>query len=51
MASKPGPRPFKPTATQRRRVARGIAVGLTLEQLAADLGMAYGKCAPCSAAR
>ena len=42
MPTKPGPRPYKPTATQRRRVARGIAVGLTLEQLAADLGMAYG---------
>lgn len=36
---KPGPRPYKPTATQRRRVMRGIAVGLTLEELATDLGM------------
>jgi hypothetical protein len=42
MAKKPGPRPFKPSAIQRRRVLRGIAVGLTLEQLAADLGMALG---------
>ena len=39
MASKPGPPPFKPTATQRRRVMRGIAIGLTLEELATDLGM------------
>jgi AraC-like DNA-binding protein len=28
---------MKPTAAQRRRVMRGIAVGLTLEQLADDL--------------
>ena len=42
MASKPGPRPYKPTATQRRRVMRGIAIGLTLQELATDLGMAYG---------
>jgi hypothetical protein len=39
---KPGPPAYKPTATQRRRVMRGIAIGLTLEQLADDLGMAYG---------
>ena len=42
MASKPGPRPYKPTATQRRRVMRGVAIGLTLEEIATDLGMAYG---------
>jgi hypothetical protein len=42
MASKPGPRPFKPTANQKRRVVRGVAIGLTLEELATDLGMAYG---------
>jgi len=39
---KPGPIAFKPTATQRRRVMRGIAIGLTLQQLAEDLGVAYG---------
>lgn len=39
MVKKPGPRPFKPTTTQRRRVMRGIAVGLTMQQLADDLGM------------
>jgi hypothetical protein len=37
MARKPGPPAFKPTATQRRRVTRGIAVGLTMQQLADDL--------------
>ena len=37
---KRGPQPMKPTAAQRRRVMRGIAIGLTLEELAADLGMA-----------
>ena len=42
MASKPGPRPYKPTANQKRRVMRGVAIGLTLEELATDLGMAYG---------
>ena len=42
MASKPGPRPFKPTRIQRRRVMHGVAIGLTLEELATDLGMAYG---------
>ena len=40
MAKKPGPPAYKPTATQRRRVMRGIAIGLTLDQLAADLDMA-----------
>ncbi|HEY6702094.1 MAG TPA: hypothetical protein VI137_15025 [Pseudolabrys sp.] len=42
MRKKPGPPAYKPTATQRRRVMRGIASGLTLEELATDLGMAYG---------
>jgi hypothetical protein len=42
MAKKPGPPAYKPTATQRRRLMRGVAIGLTLEELAADLGMAYG---------
>jgi len=42
MTKKPGPPAYKPTATQRRRVMRGIAAGLTLEQLAADLDMACG---------
>jgi hypothetical protein len=37
MAKKPGPPAFKPSATQRRRVARGIAAGLTMQQLADDL--------------
>ena len=41
MASKPGPRPYKPTATQRQRVMRGVALGLTLEEISLDLGMAY----------
>jgi DNA-binding NarL/FixJ family response regulator len=39
MPKKPGPPPYKPTATQRRRVMRGIAVGLTMQQLADDLGV------------
>jgi AcrR family transcriptional regulator len=39
MASKPGPPAFKPTRTQRRRVMRGIAAGLTMQQLADDLGV------------
>ena len=39
---KRGPKPMKPTSAQRRRVMRGIAIGLTLEELATDLGMAYG---------
>ena len=42
MASKPGPRPFKPTRIQRRRVMHGVAIGLTLEELATDLGIPYG---------
>ena len=42
MAKKPGPRPFKPSQTMRHRVMRGVAIGLTLEELATDLGMAYG---------
>ena len=37
MAAKPGRPAYKPTATQRRRVMRGIAVGLTMQQLADDL--------------
>ena len=37
MRKKPGPSAYKPTATQRRRVMRGIAVGLTMQQLADDL--------------
>lgn len=36
---KPGRPPFKPTAKQRRRVVHGIAIGLTLEQLALDIGV------------
>jgi AraC-like DNA-binding protein len=39
MASKPGPPAFKPTRIQRRRVMRGIAAGLTMQQLADDLGV------------
>ena len=39
MAAKPGRPAHKVTAIQRRRVMRGIAVGLTLDQLATDLGM------------
>jgi hypothetical protein len=42
MAAKLGRPACKPTANQKRRVMRGVAVGLTLEQLADDLGMAYG---------
>jgi hypothetical protein len=42
MAKKPGPPAYKPTATQRLRAMRGIAIGLTLEQLAADLDMPLG---------
>jgi hypothetical protein len=36
---KPGPRAYKPTATQCRRVMRGVAAGLTLPQLAAEIDM------------
>jgi transcriptional regulator GlxA family with amidase domain len=39
MTTKPGLRPFKPTANQKRRLMRGIAVGLTMQQLADDLGV------------
>ena len=39
MARRPGRPAYNPTATQRRRVMRGIAIGLTLEQLAADIGV------------
>jgi hypothetical protein len=39
MPKKPGPPPYKPTATARRRVMRGIAIGLTMQQLADDLGL------------
>jgi transcriptional regulator with XRE-family HTH domain len=39
MASKPGPPAFKPTRIQRRRVMRGVAGGLTMQQLADDLGV------------
>jgi hypothetical protein len=42
MAAKLGRPAYKPTATQRRRVMRGIAIGLTLEELATDLGIPYG---------
>ena len=42
MARKLGRPAYKPTATQRRRVMRGIAAGLTLEQLATDLDVACG---------
>jgi hypothetical protein len=42
MPAKLGRPAYKPTATQRRRVMRGVAIGLTLEDLATDLGMAYG---------
>jgi AcrR family transcriptional regulator len=37
--AKPGPPAFKPTPTQRRRVMRGIAAGLTMQDLADDLGV------------
>jgi hypothetical protein len=40
--TKPGPKPMVPTAAQRRRIMRGIAIGLTLDQLAADIGMPLG---------
>jgi hypothetical protein len=42
MAGKVGRPAHKPTATQRRRIMRGIAIGLTLEQLAAYLDMPLG---------
>jgi hypothetical protein len=34
---KPGPRPFKPTSEQRRRVELAIATGMTLPAIAAAL--------------
>jgi hypothetical protein len=37
MATKAGRPAYKPTAIQRRRLMRGIAIGLTMQQLAADL--------------
>jgi hypothetical protein len=40
--TKPGPKPMVPTAAQRRRLMHGIAIGLTLDQLAADIGMPLG---------
>jgi hypothetical protein len=40
--TRPGPKPRVPTAKQRRRIMRGIAIGLTLDQLAADIGMPLG---------
>jgi hypothetical protein len=40
--TKPGPKPMVPTGAQRRRIMRGIAIGLTLDQLAADIGMPLG---------
>jgi hypothetical protein len=36
---KPGPRPFVPTTAQRRRVTRGISIGLTLQEIADALEM------------
>jgi hypothetical protein len=42
MAGKRGRPAYRPTATQRRRIMRGIAVGLTLQQLADDLSMPLG---------
>jgi hypothetical protein len=39
MRSKPGPKPVTPTTAQRRRIMRGIAIGLTLEQLATDIDL------------
>ena len=42
MRKKPGPTPYKPTRTQQQRVMRGVAIGLKLEDIATDLGMAYG---------
>jgi hypothetical protein len=33
---------FNPTATQRRRLVRGLSVGLTLEQLALDIDVPMG---------
>jgi hypothetical protein len=40
--TRPGPKPRTPTAAQRRRIMRGIAIGLTLDELAADIGMPLG---------
>jgi hypothetical protein len=42
MVGKVGRPAHKPTVTQRRRLMRGIAIGLTLEQLAADIDMPLG---------
>ncbi len=39
---KPGPKPIVPTSAQRRRIMRGIAIGLTLEQLATDIDLPLG---------
>ena len=39
MPTKPGRPAYKPTAAQRRRLMRGIAVGLTMQQLGDDLGV------------
>ena len=36
---KPGPRPFVPTTVQRRRVTRGVSIGLTLQEIADALEM------------
>jgi hypothetical protein len=40
--TRPGPKPMVPTTAQRRRLMHGIAIGLTLDQLAADVGMPLG---------
>jgi hypothetical protein len=40
--TRPGPKPMVPTAAQRRRIMHGIAIGLTLDQLAADIGIPLG---------
>jgi hypothetical protein len=42
MRRKPGRPARKVAATQRRRLMRGIAIGLTLEQLASDINMPLG---------
>jgi hypothetical protein len=40
--TRPGPKPMVPTTAQRRRIMRGIAIGLTLEELAADIDVPLG---------
>jgi hypothetical protein len=40
--TRPGPKPMVPTTAQRRRLMRGIAIGLTLDQLAVDIDVPLG---------